>query len=138
MIDKDLITRKEKLIIEDLKQLEVIINKGLANFLGDLGSKVMTERFLERIITRMIDTNYHILTETQNSPPVDYFRSFTNLAEIGVLPAEFARDIASSAGLRNRLVHEYDEIDPEKLFEAAKTALTSIPKYLGYINKYVG
>ena len=40
--------------------------------------------------------------------------SFTRLAELGVLDAEFARRIARAAGLRNRLVHEYEDIDPRR------------------------
>lgn len=46
-----------------------------------------------------------------------------------------ARKIAASAGFRNRLVHEYDEIDPEKLFEGMQAALNDVPVYLGHITK---
>jgi len=44
-----------------------------------------------------------------------------------ILDPEFARRIARGAGLRNRLVHEYNEIDPRKVFESLEAALADIP-----------
>jgi uncharacterized protein YutE (UPF0331/DUF86 family) len=45
--------------------------------------------------------------------------------------------MADSAGLRNRLAHEYDEIDPKKVFEAIDSCLRDVPKYLKNIVKSV-
>ncbi len=38
--------------------------------------------------------------------------------------------MAMAAGLRNRIVHEYDEIDPERVYEALPVAVRRIPAYL--------
>jgi uncharacterized protein YutE (UPF0331/DUF86 family) len=92
---------------------------------------------LERIIGRMIDVNYHLITEAGQPPPRDYFDSFTQLARIGVLPAKFATQIAASAGLRNRLVHEYDEIDPERVYAGLQAAVRDVPDYLRHIERYL-
>ena len=43
--------------------------------------------------------------------------------------------MANSAGLRNRLAHEYDEIDEKKVFEAIASCLRDVPKYLKSIMK---
>lgn len=137
MIDQVLISRKFKLIAEDLKALELIANMELEVYLANQTTQVLSERYLERLTGRMIDVNYHILTETNNPPPPDYFRSFTELARIGILPADFARNIAQAAGLRNRLVHEYDEIEPEKVYEGVKAAVKDMPKYMDMVNHFV-
>jgi uncharacterized protein YutE (UPF0331/DUF86 family) len=76
------------------------------------------ERYLERVIGRMIDVNYHVLTESGQAPPKDYYESFTALSHIGALDPEFATRIAACAGLRNRIVHEYEAIDPSRVHEA--------------------
>src|SRR5450756_654424 len=68
------------------------------------------ERYIERAVGRMIDVNYHLLTEFGQAPPPDYYQSFVQLATLGVYPAEFAARIASCAGLRNRIAHEYDAV----------------------------
>lgn len=137
MIDPVLIARKFKLIAEDLRALEPMASVELETYLADQTTQVLAERYLERLIGRMIDVNYHILTETNNPPPADYFRSFTELARIGILPADFAKNIARSAGLRNRLVHEYDEIEPEKVYQGVKAAVEDVPKYMNLINHFV-
>ncbi|MBI5418666.1 MAG: DUF86 domain-containing protein [Deltaproteobacteria bacterium] len=56
----------------------------------------------------------------------------------GVLEPVFASKIASSAGLRNRIVHEYDDIDPAKVFEAIQLALADLPVYLKGVLSFTG
>lgn len=50
---------------------------------------------------------------------------------------DLARQLAQSSGLRNRLVHEYDEIDPTKFFMAIDFALRQYPVYVLHINTYL-
>ncbi len=75
-------------------------------------------RLLERTIGRMIDISYHLVTQSGQPAAIDYYSSFLTLADLGVLEPDFARRLAPAAGLHNRLVHEYEEIDPVKVFEA--------------------
>lgn len=82
------------------------------------------------MIGRMIDINYHLITETGHPPPPDYHASFSRLGDLKILEPELARRIARCAGLRNRLVHEYDEIDPQKVFESLQAARADMPAYL--------
>jgi uncharacterized protein YutE (UPF0331/DUF86 family) len=136
MIDPELITRKLTLIVQDLPPLTELATKNLNDYLANPIHQVLTERYLERIIGRMIDINYHLTTELGHAPPKEYHESFTTVGKLNILPAEFARDIAFAAGLRNRIVHEYDEIDPKKLHEALQIAVKQIPVYLEAIRKF--
>jgi uncharacterized protein YutE (UPF0331/DUF86 family) len=137
MIDRELVIRKLALMVQDLPALTELAGKSLDEYLANLLHEVLAERYLERTIGRMIDVNYHLITELGHVPPRDYHESFITLGKLHVLSSEFARDIALSAGLRNRIVHEYDEIDPEKVHEALQTAVKQIPVYLEAIRKYV-
>jgi uncharacterized protein YutE (UPF0331/DUF86 family) len=85
----------------------------------------------------MIDVNYHLITELGHTPPRDYHESFVALGKLTVLSNGFAREIALAAGLRNRIVHEYDEIDHKKVHEALQTAVKQIPVYLEAVRRYV-
>jgi uncharacterized protein with HEPN domain len=49
----------------------------------------------------------------------------------------FSRDIARAAGLRNRIVHDYDTLDSAKVFEALTGALQDAPRYLEDIHAYL-
>ena len=137
MIDPELVTRKMVLIAADLKALGRFADRPLEQYLADATDEVLVERYLERIIGRMIDINYHLVTEAGEPPPRDYFASFTHLARLGVLSPAFATRIAACAGLRNRLVHEYDEIDPERVYAGMQSAVRDVPEYLRLIESYL-
>jgi uncharacterized protein YutE (UPF0331/DUF86 family) len=137
MIDAELVTRKILLITRDLEALGPIATKDRTSYLESRTDEILVERYLERLIGRMIDINYHLITETGHPPPPDYHASFTQLAEQGILDHEFAPRIARCAGLRNRIVHEYNELDPAKVFDALQAAVRDIPEYLAKVNKYI-
>jgi uncharacterized protein YutE (UPF0331/DUF86 family) len=45
--------------------------------------------------------------------------------------------IASAAGLRNRIAHEYDDLDPARLFEGMEAAARDIPVWLTHVAAYL-
>jgi uncharacterized protein YutE (UPF0331/DUF86 family) len=135
MIDPDLVTRKLTLILQDLPALTDLARKSQAEYLSDPIYQVLAERYLERTIGRMIDVNYHLITESGHAPPKDYHESFVSLGTLKILPVEFARALGSAAGLRKRIVHEYDEIDAVKLHEALQTAIKQIPIYIDAVRQ---
>ena len=137
MIDPELVTRKMVLITADLRALEPLARCPLEDYVANPTNEVLVERYLERIIGRMIDINYHLITEEGHPPPRDYFDSFTWLARISVLPPAFATQIAASAGLRNRLVHEYEEIDPERVYAGLQAAVRDVQDYLRHVERYL-
>jgi uncharacterized protein YutE (UPF0331/DUF86 family) len=138
MIDVDLVTRKLLLVLNDLEALRPIAAKDLAAYLAAPLDEIVAERYLERMIGRMIDINYHVMTESGHPPPPDYHASFTRLVDLGVLEREFAVRIASCAGLRNRIVHEYNELDAAKVHQALQTAIADIPMYATRVRDYIG
>jgi uncharacterized protein YutE (UPF0331/DUF86 family) len=138
VIDKELVTRKVLLITEDLRALGSLAARPVAEYLASATDEVLAERYLERIIGRMIDINYHVLTESGQPPPPDYYQSFTALAAIGMLDRAFATSIAACAGLRNRITHEYETIDPARVHEALQSAVRDIPEYLRRLAAHVG
>jgi uncharacterized protein YutE (UPF0331/DUF86 family) len=137
MIDATLIVRKINLISQDFKEIVELSRKSLQEFLASRVDEVLAERYLERMIGRMIDINYHLITESSFPPPTDYYQSFLQLERLGILPHDLAQAIAACAGLRNRIVHEYDEIDPARIHEALQTAARDVPQYLTHVHNYI-
>ena len=137
MVDRELVIRKVTLILGDLRAIGPIAGKGRDDYLASPTDEVLIERYLERMIGRIIDINYHLITEAGHPPPRDYFESFTALTKLGVLPPPFAARIAACAGLRNRIVHEYDEIDPARVWEGLQAAVRDIPEYLRRVDEYL-
>jgi uncharacterized protein YutE (UPF0331/DUF86 family) len=136
-VDSALVTRKLLLIAADLAALRPVADRGLDAYLASHIEQAFVERYLERSIGRMIDVNYHLITGAGQPPPPDYHASFVRLADLGLLDHAFARDIARAAGLRNRLVHDYEGLDPVKVFNALRAAVIDVPRYLEQVNRYV-
>jgi len=137
MIDKNLTHRKISLIAKDFQKLKPIVNLSEQEYFKKIEYEILTERYLERIITRIIDINYHLVVETGNPPPKDYFSSFVELGKLRILPLEFSKKLAQYAGLRNRLVHEYNALDEKKVYQGARRLIKDFPQYLKHIEKFI-
>jgi len=137
MVDRELVTRKMALILEDLRAVTPLAQKPLDDYLASPIDEILAERYLERVIGRMIDVNYHVITDAGHVPPRDYYESFTQLAKLQILPPAFASRIAARTGLRNRLVHEYEDIDPRRIHEGLQTAVRDIPEHLRRIHEHM-
>ena len=136
-VDRELVTRKLVLITHDLDHLRGIHDRGLGEYLASATDQAVVERLVERTVTRMIDINYHVITAAGHPPPADYHASFLLLGPLGLLDPAFARRIARSAGLRNRLVHEYEELDHQLVFEALGDALGDVPAYVAAVDAFI-
>ncbi len=139
MLNKDFIARKIKLIQEDLARLEPLSKIALEAINEDSVEYAATERMLERIVTRAIDINRHIIAELgKGSESVKTNEeTFLGLAKLGIYPQDFSKQIAPSAGLRNILVHEYDEIKIGKIYESAEQALDQYAKYCNFLLEFL-
>lgn len=132
-LDKQIITRKCTLIQKDLERLKDYQNLSLQEFIESFDTQLITQRLLEMIIGRLLDINYHLLSQKHQFVPQDYKQSFVEMGKKGEVDFKLANDLSNSAGLRNVLVHEYDEIDPKKVHQAIETTLTQVPPYLKQI-----
>jgi uncharacterized protein YutE (UPF0331/DUF86 family) len=137
MIDPDLVFRKMSLIGPDLEKIMVLAAKDLEGYLADSTFEDLAERYLERVVGRMIDITFHLVTELGPPPPKDYYDSFLKLGDMKILPQALAKRVASCAGLLNRIAHEYDAIDPTQVHGGLKAAARDIPEYLRYVGSYL-
>jgi len=139
MLNKDFVLRKIKLVQEDLSRLEPLSHRSFEELAKDFVSYAATERLLERIVTRAIDLNRHIIAELGkgNEKVRTYEDTFSALSELGVYSRDFSLLIAPSAGLRNILVHEYDEIDPKKVYISVGKALEQYVRYCNFILEFL-
>ncbi len=104
-IDAILIRRKITLITPDLSELEKLSQRTLEDFVGDIYAETLAERFIERIVGRTIDVNFHIVTKLGEPPPRDYYSSFLAMAKVGVVPPALAGRVAPAAGGRSPRAH---------------------------------
>ena len=139
MLDKNFITRKIKLIQEEIAKVEELSNYTFEEIKNDFLKRYSVERTLEKIIMRAIDINQHIIVE--NAVGYETIRSYEDtfyiLTKLNVYPEVFSKQIAPSAGLRNRLVHEYNDTKDEIIYNSVADAITQYTEYCNYILKYI-
>lgn len=139
MIDKDFIKRKLALNQQELLRLQEFEGVGISEIAKEPGKYAACERYLERLIGRAIDINYHLIAEKGNAGLTvrRYRDTFLRLADIGVYPREFAEKIAPAAGLRNALVHDYNDIDPGVLKKSIGEAIREFNDYAKYALAFI-
>lgn len=139
MLNKAFIERKIKLIQEDLSNLESLVAYTFEDISSDSIKMNAVERLLEKIIMRALDINQHLVAEIGKGvePVRGYEDTFLVLSHLSVYPKDFAEKIAPSAGLRNRLIHEYNNTKEEIIYSSVKEALKQYAQYCNYILQFV-
>ncbi len=78
------------------------------------------ERCLYLAIQQVLDVGSHIVAAEGWGLPGSYREVIEKLGDHGVLPREFARQLAPMAGFRNILQHDYVELDLVELDRNAR------------------
>lgn len=95
------------------------------------------ERLIQLIIDLALDINNILIKKADKYPAQDYYSSFLELIDLEILPEEFAKDIAPSTGIRNRLVHEYEKIDDRIVFQNLDKLIDYYLDYIKYVNQNI-
>jgi len=136
-VEVEIVRRKLSVMIENLKALEPIKNMKKDEYIEDIYKRKATERLLQELIEAAIDINTHIIVQTGNTVPDDYYESFIRAGELKIISMDLAEKLAPSAGLRNRLVHEYDLLEHSMVLDAVRMADQQYPKYINEIENYI-
>lgn len=103
----------------------------------DLGKKWAVEHGLQLSIQLLLDIGNHILAGLGISDIEEYRDIVSRLGREEIIPKEFAERISGMAGLRNLLVHEYMEIDPERLQYFLTSHLDDFKQFAAFIKEYL-
>ncbi len=136
LVDKELVLLKLQDLDRYLTQLKKHQGVTADHLDSNLDQAWIVQHGLQLSIQLVLDIGNHILAAAGN-PAQDYSRIFDKLAQIDVIPAEFAESIKSMAGLRNILVHEYTEVDMEKLADLLNNRLGDFSRFAAYVMNYL-
>jgi len=137
MSDSDRICAKlDKLYVyyEELKNISII---SLEEYNHNIIYRRAIERTMQLIVECATDINNMLLKVYGKKGSTDYFNSFIDISELNIIPTNFALKIAPSTGLRNILVHEYEDINDEIVYHSIGTCLVYYLEYMDLINQYL-
>lgn len=120
-----------------LGELEPVLQLSESQFIKSTRDMRVAERDFQLIVDAAVDINTHIVLALNLPPPEKNYDSFIALGKAGVLKKEEANALAPSTGLRNKLVHEYDEINPKILYRSLKSFSMQYKKYGRLILEYI-
>lgn len=140
MLDKEFVKVKIEYIQRDLNRLEPMAGLTISAAARDYVKYAALKNFLMEIIGRAIDINEHIIAEAGDvklEAPLKYRETFLRMADMGVLPKSFAEEIAASAGFRNAIVHDYNNLDKYIVYKSINEAIAQYTKYCDCILKFL-
>lgn len=94
------------------------------------------EHGLQLCCQNAIDLATHLAAAAGRDVP-DYASAIDRLAELAVLPADFAARFRTIAGFRNVLVHDYLEIDLSIVHELLTNRLDDFRLFAAHVERYL-
>ena len=134
---KAFVTKKLEQISGYLKEIKNLLESSDKEILVDSGKLHIAERLLQLTVDTMIDINQHLIGELNLKVSDDLQGTFYILGENKILPDDFTQKIAPVVGLRNRIVHRYEELDKELFIRTFRKDFSDFEEYLKLINQYL-
>jgi uncharacterized protein YutE (UPF0331/DUF86 family) len=128
---------KLALIAKYLKALDRHSKVSKQAYLDDEDTRFAVERIIELIVECATDINSELLLGARQDTQPTYYDSFLALGESGVVPHHLAKKLASTAGLRNRLAHEYEEVKNDVVFWNIGNFRNIYPQYLKHVAEWL-
>ena len=136
-LNKDVIFLKMKNLAQYLGELEPLVSVGIVEYQKDYVKRHAVEKLVELVVEIASDINRDIIEAEQSEPATSYLSTFTQLGELKILSKELSDRLASTTGLRNRLVHHYEDIEHKIVYHSAGKMLKDYRVYFQLIEKYL-
>jgi uncharacterized protein YutE (UPF0331/DUF86 family) len=137
-IDSDRILQKIAYIREQVSAVEDLVKTSERQaILNDPWKLKGIKYSLQTAIEAMIDVAYHVIAKKYNYPPADARDALRALAGNGVITSDEFDTFTGMVGFRNRLVHGYQELSPERLYEIVTSRLGDFEKFNRSILKMI-
>jgi uncharacterized protein YutE (UPF0331/DUF86 family) len=129
LIDREIVATRLSKLREALRSLQPIAAKPRDEYLASPTHRALAEHFLRIALESVLDTGNHVIAARGFRKPLVLRDIPTILGENGIISAELAGKLTRAAGLRNRLVHGYADIDHETLHGVLQTDLRDLEAF---------
>ncbi len=137
-LDRAVVWRKLDVITRAVALLAPVMSLSVDAYRADVMRMKAVERLLQEAIEAAADVCAHLLRAAGRPRPATVHDTFAGAGAAGVIPGELAAALAPAAGLRNRLVHEYDELDDARVLASVGAAVRLLPQFAAAVARYLG
>lgn len=138
-IDKKLLLKRLDELLRNITMMkEKYVGKDASWLLTDLERAYAFERVMHRAIEAILDICRHIVS-AKRLGLAEYYSDYPmRIAEANLMGSQMAASISNLAKLRNILIHEYTELNYERLLhEAGKLANELSPKFTEWLRNFL-
>ena len=137
LIDQEIILKRLEKLNQYVQFLNELLKQPKSQFVSDPFVHGNAERYLQLAIQACMDIGNHILSNIKSKTPEEYRDIFIFMGENKIISEELADKMAPLAGLRNILVHDYLDINLDKIYLLLKNNLSDFNQLGNEISKYV-
>lgn len=128
IIYNKIIAKLEKLD-EYFTYLSEIQNVNKKTFVGDYHFYGLAERYLQLSIEIVLDIGKLLIVSERLRKPEDNQDVFTALSERKIISLKLLQELSGIVGFRNILVHDYEKIDREIIYQKLKENLDNFRNF---------
>ena len=137
MVDKEIISRHIAELDKIISNLRKHENIKFSDFKNNMDLVWTIEHGLQLAIQNIIDIGGYILSSIGENSINDYSDIISKLSVHNIIPETFSMKIQGMAGFRNILVHEYVDVNLQKVFDVFKNNLDDFIQFVNYIKEYL-
>lgn len=135
-VDPAVVRRHLMALDSALQRLRRHTGRPLADLAADPDASWAVERGLQLCAQNVLDLATHLAAGSGRDVP-DYTRALDALAELGVLPVDFATRFRAVAGFRNVLVHGYLDVDLARVHAVLNERLDDFAEFAQRVEAFV-
>lgn len=136
-ISKRIVAERLNWIERMVREINQLPLKDYQSFAADTRNVWAAESCLRRALEALMDLGRHLAAKGFGRGITEYKEIATVLMAEGVFNGETGLLFKTLAGYRNRMVHFYNEISDEELFEICADQLADIPNTAAVIKNWV-
>lgn len=137
MVNQEIVARLFVFLTQYLNELKVENKITWENFLKDIKVKRFVERTLQMSIEVCLDVGNHIISDEGWKEASTNREIFQRLNEKGAISNDLTDKLLQMAGFRNRIIHDYSDIEPEMVFGILKKRIPDFELYMSEIFQWI-
>lgn len=118
-----------------LKILERYKKYNLAEIKANIDIQGALERYLQLVVQASLDLAESLIAQKNFRKPTTLSENFYILNEEHLIDGHLANELIKMAGFRNIIVHDYEEIDYEIVYDILHHKISDIIKFIEIVEK---
>ena len=131
MVNKILVSQRLEMIEQWLNSLHKLAKYNHEQFILDNRNAAAAESYLRRCLEAIFDVGRHILAKTGSVEMAAEYKSIAKgLIEKKIVSTSLGNKLVNMAGYRNRMVHFYNMVTEDELYDVLQNNLDDIGEFV--------